>query len=71
MAVAHTELTESPQPVQSVAAFFVVLGRQVRIAIHTVGDLIEPRFAEFAALPHQSPVSRQQWEALWETEAES
>jgi hypothetical protein len=46
------------------------LGCQVRKAIGTVSDLIEWRFAEFAGVPYQSPVSRQQWEELWEMEAE-
>jgi hypothetical protein len=57
-------------PVQSMAAFFVALGCHARIGIRTVSDLVEVRFAEFAGVPCQSPLSRQQWEELWETEAE-
>jgi hypothetical protein len=39
-------------------------------AIRTVSDLIQRRFAEFAGVPYQNPVDRQQWEDLRETEAE-
>jgi hypothetical protein len=57
-------------PVQFMAASFVAFGYRVRIGVRTVGDLIEHRFAEFAGLPYHGPLSRQQWEELWETEAE-
>jgi hypothetical protein len=52
------------------AAFFVALGCQIRKAIRTVSDLVERRFAEFAGVPYQNSVDRQQWEDLWETDAE-
>ena len=57
------------RPVQIMAAFFVALGYHVRIEIRALSDLIERRFAEFAGVPYQNPLSRQQWEELWETEA--
>jgi hypothetical protein len=62
--------TESHElrPVQFMAAIFVALGYHVRVGIRTASDLIERRFAEFAGVPNQGPLSRQQWEALWETE---
>lgn len=53
---------------QSVAALFTALGYHVRIGIRSVSDLMERRFAEFAGVPYQNPISRQQWEELWETE---
>jgi hypothetical protein len=62
-----TESYES-WPVQFMAAFFAALGHRVRIGIRTVNDLAERRFAEFAAVPYQGPLSRQQWEELWEAE---
>jgi hypothetical protein len=62
---------DNRRPVQSMAAFFVALVYHVRIGILTVSDLLERRFAEFAGVPCQSPLSRQQWEDLWETEAEA
>jgi hypothetical protein len=40
----------------------------VRLAIRAVSDHMERRFAEFAGVPSQNPLSRQQWEDLWETE---
>jgi hypothetical protein len=52
------------------AAFVVALRCQVPKAIHAMGDHVERRFAEFAGVPYQSPVSRRQWEALWEMKAE-
>ena len=61
---------DNRRPAQSMAAFFVALGRHVRMGIRIVTDLIERRFAGFAGVPYQSPLSRQQWEELWETEAE-
>jgi hypothetical protein len=64
-------ITMDPRrPVQSMAAFFVALGCHVRIGIRTVSDLLELHFAEFAGVPYQNPLSRQQWDELWETEAE-
>jgi broad specificity phosphatase PhoE len=62
--------TDNRWAVQFMAALLVALGCQVRKAIHTVGDFIERRFAEFAGLPYQNPIGRQQWEDLWEMEAE-
>jgi hypothetical protein len=58
------------QAVPFLAAFVVALRCQVPKAIHVMGDHVERRFAEFAGVPYQSPVSRQQWEELWEIEAE-
>jgi len=52
------------------AAFVVALRCQVPKAIHAMGDHVERRFAEFAGVPYQSPVSRRQWETLWEMKAE-
>ena len=60
---------DNRRPVQFMAAFFVALGYHVRIGIRTVTDFIERRFAEFADVPYQNPLSRQQWEELWESEA--
>lgn len=41
------------------------------VAMHAWSDLIGRRFAGFAGLPYHSPVSRQLWEELWETEEQS
>ena len=60
---------DNRRTVQFVAAFFVALEYHVRLGIRTVSDLVERRFAEFAGVPYQNPLSRQQWEELWETEA--
>jgi hypothetical protein len=56
------------RPFKSMPAFFVDLGYDVRIGMRTVSDLVERRFAEFARVPYQNPLSRQQWEELWEVE---
>jgi hypothetical protein len=61
---------DNRRAVQFMAAFFVALLCQARIAIHTMRDFMEHRFAEFAGVPYQSPIGRQQWEDLWETEAQ-
>jgi hypothetical protein len=60
---------DNRRPVEFMAAFFAALGYQLRIGIRTVSDLMERRFAEFGDLPYQNPLSRQQWEDLWETES--
>jgi hypothetical protein len=59
------------RPVQSMVAIIVALGYRVRMEICTASDVIERRFAEFADVPYQNLISRQQWEELWEAEAES
>jgi hypothetical protein len=56
------------RPIQSMAAIFAALGYHARAAIRTLNDLMERRFAEFAGVPYQGPLSRQQWQELWETE---
>ena len=62
---------DNRRPNQSMAALFAPVGYRVRRRVRTVSDLIERRFAEFAGVPYQDPLSRQQWEELWEMEAES
>lgn len=57
------------RPVQFMAASVVPLGCYGRIGFRTVSDSIERRIAEFAGVPYQNLLSRQQWEELWETEA--
>jgi hypothetical protein len=49
---------------------FVSMGCRLREAIPAWYDLIERRFAAFADVPYEDPLSRQQWEQLWETELE-
>ena len=48
---------------------FVTLGYHMRLAMHTLSDRMECRFATFAAVPYHAAHHRQQWEQLWETEA--
>jgi hypothetical protein len=61
---------EKRQAVPLLAAFVVALRSHVPKAIHAMGDHVERRFAEFAGVPYESHVSRQQWEELWEMQAE-
>jgi hypothetical protein len=61
---------DSRRPVQSMGALFVALGYHARMGIRAASDLLERRFAEFAAVPYQSPVCRRQWEELWKRDAE-
>jgi broad specificity phosphatase PhoE len=56
------------RPVQMTAAIFVALGKDLRVGIRTVRNLIERRFAEFAGVPYQNAHSRQQWEELFRAE---
>jgi hypothetical protein len=57
------------RPIQSMAAIFAALGYLARLGIGTVTDLMERSFAEFAGVPYQGPLSRQQWQEMWEAEA--
>ena len=43
---------------------FVAIGFHMRMAIRA----IESCFAAFAGVPYEDPLSRQQWEQMWETE---
>ena len=61
---------EKHQAVPFLAAFAVVLRCRMPKAMHAMRDHLERRFAEFAGVPYQAFVSRQQWEELWEMEAE-
>jgi hypothetical protein len=53
---------------QFVTTVFGALGCSMRVAMHTMSAEMERRFATFAGLPCQDPVSRQQWEQVWEAE---
>jgi hypothetical protein len=66
----NTIAADKRRPAPLLAVFFVALACQVRKAIHTLNNLMERRFAQFAGVPYANPVCRQQWEDLWETEAE-
>jgi hypothetical protein len=59
---------DNRRPVQFVAPIIAALVNHLRVHIRSVGDLLERRFAEFAGLPYQDALSRQQWEELWEAE---
>jgi hypothetical protein len=59
------------RPVQFPPSLFVAIEHRVRIGIRTTSELIERRFAQFADVPYQYPVDRQQWEELWETDSSS
>jgi hypothetical protein len=61
---------DNRRPVRSMTAIFVALGCRVRMGIRSVSDVAERRFAEFADVPYQNPIVRQQWEELWEMESE-
>jgi hypothetical protein len=58
------------RPVQFMIAFLVAVGLRLRLGIQTIGDLMERLFAGFAGVPYLNPLGRQQWEELWEMEAE-
>jgi hypothetical protein len=62
---------DTRRPVQFMAAVLVALGRHMRMGMGVVCDRIGRRFAEFAGVPYPDPFSRQQWEALWDTEGEA
>jgi hypothetical protein len=53
---------------QSMAAFFVAFAFHLSTGMRAASETIECRFAEFARVPYQNPLSRQQWEDLWEAE---
>jgi hypothetical protein len=53
---------------QFVTLTFVALGYQIRTAIRDMGGQIERHFAAFADVPYHDPLSRRQWEQLWEAE---
>jgi hypothetical protein len=57
------------RPLQFMAALLVAVGFHLRLGIRTIGDQLERRFAGFAGVPYLNPLRRQQWEELWETEA--
>ena len=53
------------RPVQFMIAFLVAVGLRLRLGIQGISDLAERRFADFAGVPYQNRLSRQQWEELW------
>jgi hypothetical protein len=54
---------------QFITITFVALGYQIRMAIRDLSGQLERRFAAFADVPYDDPLSRQQWEQLWEAES--
>jgi hypothetical protein len=67
---ANSIAIDNRRPFQFMAAIFAALRHRVRVGIRDVIDLMERRFATFAGVPYQDSVRRQQWEELWEGEAE-
>jgi hypothetical protein len=61
-------VTESSRRSQLVTTVLVALGRNMRVAARTMSAELECRFATFAGVPYLDPVSRQQWEQVWEAE---
>ncbi len=59
------------RPVHLMVAFLAAVGFHMQLGLRMISDLVERRFADFADVPYLNPLSRQQWEELWETEAES
>jgi hypothetical protein len=47
---------------------FVAIGYHMRMTIRAMSQQIASGFAAFAGVPYEDPLSRQQWEQLWETE---
>lgn len=47
---------------------FVAIGYHMRMTIRAMSEQMERSFAAFAGVPYEDPLSRQQWEQLWETE---
>lgn len=47
---------------------FVAIGYHMRMTIRGMSERMERCFAAFAGVPYEDPLSRQQWEQLWETE---
>jgi hypothetical protein len=66
--VQHPIVTDSSRGSQLVTTAFGALGCNMRVAMRTISAELERRFATFAGLPYQDPVSRQQWEQAWEAE---
>jgi hypothetical protein len=66
----NSNAVEKREAVPFLAVFVVALRCLLPEAIHAMGDHVERRFAEFAGVPYRSRDSRQQWEDLWEMEAE-
>jgi hypothetical protein len=58
---------DSRRQLQFMAPAFVDMGDRLRVLIRAVSCNLERRFATFADVPYQEPLSRQQWEQLWET----
>jgi hypothetical protein len=55
---------------QLVRSFLVSVNGQIRALMHTVGHCIERHFAAFAHVPHETLLTREQWEELWESDAQ-
>jgi hypothetical protein len=67
--IANLIATDARRPIQNIAAIFTALRYHVRAGIRAISDLMERRFAAYAGVPYQNPISRQQWQELWEAEA--
>lgn len=51
-------------------AAFLLATRCIRNGLRSASDLFERRFAEFADVPYENRISRQQWQQLSEAERE-
>jgi hypothetical protein len=51
-------------------AAFRLATKFIRNGLRSASDLLERSFAEFADVPYENRISRQQWQQLWDTERE-
>jgi hypothetical protein len=69
VASVNSTASDKRRPVQFIAVISSALRSRVRARIYVAIDLVERRFADFARIPYHAPVTRQQWEELWGTDA--
>ena len=67
----YLTVVDSRRSSQYATTVFGALGCNMRVAMRTMSAEIERRFATFAGVPYQDPVSRQQWEQVWEADLEA
>jgi hypothetical protein len=67
----YPTVVDSRRRSQYVTTVVGALGCNMRVAMRTMSAEVERRFATFAGVPYQDPVSRQQWEQVWEADLEA
>jgi hypothetical protein len=59
---------EIAQPIRLIGSFSGNVAKQASAAMLAMSHWIQQRFSAFADVPYENPLTRQEWEDIWESD---